>query len=87
MPTTDDFSQPSDIFDAKKDEPHLPQDGDTPTSPDSDPSSNSIVPTDPHTDYKSDIDDTELYNDGMADASGANDGDEPNDPEPGSRVG
>lgn len=85
--TLDDALEQNDIFNVKKDEPHLPQDGDTPFSPASDPGSKPIPQDDPRTDYKSDIDETELYNDGMPDASGATDGDETNQRPTANRVG
>ncbi|HSE29045.1 MAG TPA: hypothetical protein VLA77_00465 [Candidatus Saccharimonadales bacterium] len=74
--SSDDFLQNKDFFDVKKDEPHLPGDGDTPFTPYDDPTSPAVNPQDPHTDYKSDIDETEEYNDGLEDASGTDDGDE-----------
>lgn len=78
--TTDDFLQNTDYFNVKKDEPHLPNDGDTPFTPYNDPTHPPVNPQDPHTD--SEIDKTEAYNDGLADASGANDGHEDSEEQP-----
>ncbi|HEU5187816.1 MAG TPA: hypothetical protein VFT87_04925 [Candidatus Saccharimonadales bacterium] len=66
----DDALQPKrDYFDPAQDEPHLPQDFDTPASPASDTGSKAIPADDPRTD--SQIDAHELYDEGLTSAAQA----------------
>ena len=60
---------PKDLFDPVHDEPKLPNDGQPPAAPPTDTSKKQIPIDDPRTD--SDIDQTELYDEGLTSAAEA----------------